>query len=59
MELVKIRTEIFVAVGRFVGFSELGKKATPWGRTIHEPSIVGDVLVLVGFHATTAMERYL
>ncbi len=57
--VVRMRTDIFVAVGRFAVFSELGKKATPWGRTIHEPSIVGDVLVLVGFHATTAMERYL
>ena len=39
-------------------FSELGKKATPWGRTIHEPTIVGGEFVFVGFHVTTAIDRY-
>jgi len=54
-----MRTDMFVAVGRFAVFSELGKKETPWGSTIQEPSIVAGRVVLVGFQATTAMERYL
>ena len=56
---VRMRTDIFVAVGRLAGISELGKKATPCGRTIQGPTIVVGKLELVAFHATTAIERYL
>ena len=54
-----MRTDIFVAVGRFADVSEFGKKVIPWGRTIQEPTMVAGALVLVGFQATTAIERYL
>ena len=57
--VVRMRTDIFAAVGMFAVFSELGKKAIPCGRTIQEPTIVAGKLVLVAFHATTAIERYL
>ena len=55
--VVKMRTDIFIAVGK--AEIDLGKRATPWGRTIQEPTIVAGKLVLVAFHATTAIERYL
>ena len=58
LPLVRMRTEIFVAVGRFVDFSELGNKVMPCGRVIQEPTIVAAVAELVAFHATTAIERY-
>ena len=56
-----MRTDIFVAVGRFADFSEFGKKVIPWGRIIQEPIMVAGVLALVfvGFQATTAIDRYL
>jgi len=38
---------------------EFGNRAIPWGRTIHEPTMVAGALVLVGFQVTTAKERYL
>jgi len=57
MLAVKIRTEILVPEGR--AEMEFGKKAIPWGRTIQDPVIVAGLLVLVGFQATTAIERYL
>jgi len=56
--VVRMRTDIFVAVGRLADPSELGNKAMPWGRTIQEPTMVAGVAALVAFHATTAMERY-
>ena len=54
--MVKILTEILVPCGR--ANIEFGKRAIPWGRTIQEPTMVVR-LVLVGFQATTAIERYL
>ena len=59
--VVRMRTDIFVAVGRFADFSEFGKKVIPWGRIIQEPIMVAGVLALVfvGFQATTAIDRYL
>ena len=57
--LIKMRTDIFVTVGRFADVSEFGKKAIPWGRVIQEPTMVAGLLELVGFQATTAIDRYL
>ena len=56
--LVRMRTEIFLAVGRFVDFSELGNKAMPCGRAIQDPTILGREFVFVGFHVTIAIDLY-
>jgi len=58
LEVVNKRTEMLFAVGRLVGCKLWGKNATPWGKTIQGPTIDGSVEELVGFQATTAIDRY-